>query len=87
MKSETFYKFNDAIVFAVNAHANQYDKAGFPYILHPLRVAAALEKEDEKTPDEPEKKEPAKKDEESKKSLEDVDKKLSNLLDNPDLNF
>ncbi len=36
---------------------------------------------------EPKEKEPAKKDEESKKSLEDVDKKLSNLLDNPDLNF
>ncbi len=41
----------------------------------------------EKEASEPEKKETAKNDDESKKSLEDVDKKLSNLLDNPDLNF
>lgn len=28
----------DAIALAVKSHAGQYDKAGKPYILHPLRV-------------------------------------------------
>lgn len=31
-----------AIRFAVDAHDGQLDKAGMPYILHPLRVGAAL---------------------------------------------
>lgn len=31
-----------AIRIAVNAHAGQMDKAGFPYILHPLRVMMAV---------------------------------------------
>ena len=32
-----------AIVIAANAHAGQVDKAGQPYILHPLRVMLAQE--------------------------------------------
>jgi len=30
----------DAIALAVETHRGQKDKAGEPYILHPLRVAA-----------------------------------------------
>jgi hypothetical protein len=33
---------DNAIIFATNAHAGQLDKAGLPYILHPLRVMASL---------------------------------------------
>jgi len=32
----------DAIILATRAHADQVDKAGQPYILHPLRVMNAL---------------------------------------------
>ena len=32
-----------AIVIAVEAHAGQKDKAGFAYVLHPLRVMMALD--------------------------------------------
>lgn len=38
---------NRAIVFAVQAHQNQYDKAGQPYILHPLKVMDLLNTPDE----------------------------------------
>ncbi|MBC7149026.1 MAG: HD domain-containing protein [Rhizobium sp.] len=34
-----------AIEVAVDAHRNQYDKNGEPYILHPLRVMLALDAE------------------------------------------
>jgi (p)ppGpp synthase/HD superfamily hydrolase len=37
-----------AIEIAVVAHAGQTDKAGAPYILHPLRVMLALDSEDER---------------------------------------
>ena len=37
-----------AIRIAVNAHAGQLDKAGTPYILHPLRVMHAVTTIDEK---------------------------------------
>lgn len=37
-----------AIQIAVKAHAGQRDKAGQPYILHPLRMMFALETEDER---------------------------------------
>jgi (p)ppGpp synthase/HD superfamily hydrolase len=37
-----------AIEIAVAAHAGQTDKAGAPYILHPLRVMLALEGEEER---------------------------------------
>ena len=40
-----FYK---ALSFAVKAHDGQYDKAGEPYILHPIAVSAQLKSEDEK---------------------------------------
>jgi len=36
-----------AISIAVNAHQNQVDKGGNPYILHPLRVMMSLRTEDE----------------------------------------
>lgn len=37
-----------AILCAVKAHTGQTDKAGAPYILHPLRVMLALETEEER---------------------------------------
>ncbi len=39
--------FARAIEIAVAAHAGQADKAGAPYILHPLRVMLALEDEED----------------------------------------
>ncbi len=36
-----------AILIATNAHANQFDKGGNPYILHPLRVMSYLKDADE----------------------------------------
>jgi len=41
--------FERAIRIAVTAHAGQFDKAGVPYILHPLRVMNAVDTIDEKT--------------------------------------
>ncbi len=38
----------DVIALAVDAHRGQLDKAGQPYILHPLRVMLRLESEVEK---------------------------------------
>ncbi|PQV62573.1 HD domain-containing protein [Abditibacterium utsteinense] len=35
----------DAIIFAAQKHRGQIDKAGAPYILHPLRVMASLGRE------------------------------------------
>lgn len=37
-----------AIAIAATAHSGQVDKAGQPYILHPLRVMLALSHEDER---------------------------------------
>ncbi|MCK8502607.1 HD domain-containing protein [Myxococcus sp. MISCRS1] len=39
----------DAIALAVEAHRGQRDKAGQPYILHPLRLMLKLETEEERT--------------------------------------
>lgn len=39
--------YEQAIILAVHAHEGQFDKAGFPYVLHPLRVAESLETEEE----------------------------------------
>jgi (p)ppGpp synthase/HD superfamily hydrolase len=38
----------DAIALAVEAHRGQRDKAGQPYILHPLRVMFRLETDEER---------------------------------------
>ena len=38
----------EAIRVAVDAHAGQLDKAGKPYILHPLRVMLALSTDEER---------------------------------------
>ncbi len=38
---------NKMLVLATNAHAGQYDKAGQPYILHPLKVMHYLKSDDE----------------------------------------
>lgn len=36
-----------AIIIATEAHTNQVDKAGAPYILHPLRVMMAMAPDDD----------------------------------------
>lgn len=36
-------RFEQALRVAVMAHAGQMDKAGLPYILHPIRVSESLE--------------------------------------------
>ena len=41
-----FHQLNRAIAIAAEAHAGQTDKAGQPYILHPLRVMGAMGAED-----------------------------------------
>jgi (p)ppGpp synthase/HD superfamily hydrolase len=41
-------KLEDAISLAVTAHQGQVDKAGQPYILHPLRVMFRLDTEEER---------------------------------------
>lgn len=38
---------NKMLVLATNAHADQYDKGGNPYILHPLKVMHYLKTNDE----------------------------------------
>lgn len=40
---ETFKTLPDAIALAEFAHRNQQDKAGLPYIEHPLRVLAGVQ--------------------------------------------
>lgn len=38
---------NKMLVLATNSHANQFDKGGNPYILHPLAVMSLIENPDE----------------------------------------
>ena len=40
--------FEDAMALARQAHEGQVDKAGAPYIEHPLRMAATLQDENAK---------------------------------------
>lgn len=40
---QTYSTLQDAIALATFAHRNQFDKAGMPYIDHPLRVLAAVQ--------------------------------------------
>ncbi|MDF2572046.1 MAG: hypothetical protein K0R55_3650 [Sporomusa sp.] len=40
--------FNKALLLATKAHAGQVDKAGKPYLLHPIAVADMLKAEEEK---------------------------------------
>lgn len=35
-----------AMLIAYNAHSGQYDKAGYPYICHPMHVAESMTDED-----------------------------------------
>lgn len=42
------HRFEKALRIAFDSHSGQFDKAGFPYVLHPIRVAEAVETEDEK---------------------------------------
>ena len=41
-------KYQLAIKIAVEAHQNQKDLLGEPYIMHPMRVAIKLETEEQK---------------------------------------
>jgi (p)ppGpp synthase/HD superfamily hydrolase len=47
-RSETMSTLEKAIVIAAQAHAGQIDKAGEPYILHPIRVMLRLKGEAER---------------------------------------
>lgn len=40
---------NDALLLAVQAHRGQMDKAGKPYILHPIRVMMRMESDLDRT--------------------------------------
>ena len=46
--SEDFSLFDRALFVAVQAHSGQKDKAGNPYILHPIAVSNFLDTEEEK---------------------------------------
>lgn len=48
MGTMTAHRIPDAIALAARAHSGQVDKAGEPYILHPIRVGMAGENEAEK---------------------------------------
>ena len=41
-------KLSDAIAIAAEAHEGQVDKAGMPYVLHPLRVMLKMSTDDER---------------------------------------
>lgn len=45
---ESDFSIEDAIILASEMHKNQKDKAGFPYIFHPLRVMLAVNGKHEK---------------------------------------
>ena len=48
MSGEATRLLERAIAIAVQAHAGQSDRAGKPYILHPLRVMAAMDTDEER---------------------------------------
>jgi (p)ppGpp synthase/HD superfamily hydrolase len=41
-------KLEEAILLAVQAHAGQKDKAGAPYVLHPLRLMCRMDTDEER---------------------------------------
>jgi (p)ppGpp synthase/HD superfamily hydrolase len=48
MKTKTFNnQIEKAVWIALHAHENQKDKAGNPYVMHPIRVAVKLQNDDE----------------------------------------